>query len=204
MTEKPIIFSTKMVQAILSGRKTQTRRVMKVQPSTQDHKFLTVLDTTARNARLIRGKHHWAKLTADSCRLLDSSVYFSSPYGYVEERLWVRESFALSNNKCFYKANFEDEDITTWKPAIHLPRSFSRITLEITKLRIQRLNDITEEEAIAEGCTGLHLQRLDKPQQFLPPVEHFAHVWDKINSKRGFSWATNPYVWVIEFRRVEV
>lgn len=203
MRERPILFSTPMVQAILSGRKTQTRRVMQVQPATAEQRFTTNLDSTGSDARKIRGKHQWATFYPDSYRIKDQSDYFSSPYGYDGDRLWVRETYSLSGKKCIYRAD-HDLEILSWKPSIFMPRKYSRLLLEITNIRVERLNDISEEDAIAEGCLGLHLQYLDDaPQKFLPPQEHFAHVWDEINGKKGFTWATNPFVWVIEFRRVE-
>ncbi len=202
MKERPIIFSTEMVQKILSGTKTQTRRVMEVQP-TDGQKLVTNLDSTGSDARKIRGKHQWTSFYPNSCRVKDQSDYFSSPYGYVEDRLWVRETYTLSGKKCIYRAD-HNLDILSWQSPIFMPRSLSRITLEITNLRVERLNDITESDAIAEGCAGLHLQQLDAPQTFLKPQKHFAHVWDEINGKKGFTWATNPFVWVIEFLRVEV
>jgi hypothetical protein len=198
MKERPIIFSTEMVQKILSGTKTQTRRVMDVQPA-DGQRFTTNLDSTGSDASKIRGKHQWATFYPDSYQIKDQSKYFSSPYGYEGDRLWVRETFTLSGRKCIYRAD-HDLEILTWQPPIFLPRKYARLLLEITNIRVERLNDISENDAIAEGCAGLHLQQLDEPQTFLKPREHFAHVWDEIS---GYAWATNPFVWVIDFRRME-
>jgi hypothetical protein len=202
MKERPIIFSTEMVQKILSDTKTQTRRVMNVQPK-DGQKLIRNLDSTSNDAHKRRGKLQWATFYVHNFQIKDPSSYFSCPYGEEEDRLWVRETFTLSGKRCIYRAD-HDLDILEWKPSIFMPRNMSRITLEITKLRVERLNDISVEDAIAEGCTGLHLKQLYARQRFLPPQEHFAHVWNEINGKKGFAWATNPFVWVIEFRRVEV
>lgn len=193
MKERPIIFSTEMVQKILSGTKTQTRRVIKPQPFYSEMR---------------------ARFNGDSWEFIFNPEFgFSKPFcpfGRVGDRLWVRESWCKnvqpSGYTVSYKARLDYQPSLTeqkWISPLFMPRMYSRITLEITKLCVERLNDISEKDAIAEGCLGLHLQHRDAPQTFLKPQEHFAHVWDEINGKKGFAWAANPFVWVIEFRRVE-
>lgn len=198
MKERPIIFSTEMVQKILSGTKTQTRRVMDVQPG-DGQQFITNLDSTGSDARKIRGKDQWATFYPDSYQVKDQSDYFSSPYGYHGDRLWVRETFTLYGKKCIYRAD-HDLEILTWQPSIFMPRKYARLLLEITKLRVERLNDISKNDAIAEGIE-LHVPVPGDGEPM--PILQFAALWDKINGKKGFTWETNPFVWVIEFRRVE-
>lgn len=100
-----------------------------------------------------------------------------------------------------------------WRPSIHMPRWASRITLEITGVRVERLQDISEADAKAEGITVLPLQNVDDPSawwqsspgenQARTPIASFRNLWDSINAKRGYSWESNPWVWVIEFKHLE-
>ena len=165
MKERPIIFSTPMVKAILDGRKTQTRRVIKDQPPL-------------------------------SMRDMFKPKNLKCPYGQVGDRLWVRETFKPYN--CMggfaYKA---DGDLSTgfpWKPSIHMPRGASRITLEITESRAERLQDISEEDAKAEGVKCC-------PNAVSDYKHHFMILWDSINGKK-YPWDSNPWVWVISFKVV--
>lgn len=192
MKERPIIFSTEMVQKILSGTKTQTRRLIKPQP----HYF---------KSTRFNGKSWEFSLGSQ----VGYDVRVCS-HGQVGDRLWVKEAylgmiFPFNGVECCYKADGIQlsKPSMAWENARYMPRKYSRLLLEIENIRVEGLNDISEKDAIAEGCLGLHLQHRDAPQTFLKPQEHFAHVWDEINGKKGFAWATNPFVWVIEFRRVE-
>jgi hypothetical protein len=137
------------------------------------------------------------------------------PYGRVWERLWVREAHYIGGGKRVrYAASpevikTEDgiEDAISfppkkWRPSIHMPRWASRITLEITGVGVERLNTISEEDAIAEGCPGGSENGYFCPvAPYSKPSHWYADLWDKINGKG--SWAANPWVWVIEFRRVD-
>lgn len=168
MSTRPILFSGPMVRAVMEGRKTQTRRKMKTPPDCFENPL---------------------------------SVLFACPYGQVGDRLWVRESFAVcEDNNIFYKADGKPDpwdgwDGVKWKPSIHMPRQASRITLEITGIRVERLNDISEADAIAEGC-----QCAGVPAS-LTNRGAFAKLWESIN---GFdSWSVNPWVWVVEFKVVK-
>lgn len=176
---KPILFNTEMVQAILEGRKTQTRRVIKPQPKED--------------------------LITD---MLNKYTYA------VGDILWVRETWNdLSNNE----GNFvylADGDkglkdkffgvLTTkdikWKPSIHMPKASARIFLKVTDVRVERLQDITEEDARAEGVIPIYGNEFASEKRHYPA---FARLWDSLNAKRGFGWDTNPWVWVIQFERVE-
>ena len=137
------------------------------------------------------------------------------PYGAPGDRLWVRESYAeLDKNVFCYKADFKEEDQhPKWKPPIFMPRIAAAILLEITNLRVERLQDITEEDAIGEGILPIKVDGMIYPQWFdyckdykngyANPVNSFRSLWNSINIKKGFGWTTNPWVWVIEFKRIE-
>jgi hypothetical protein len=176
MKEHPILFSTEMVKAILEGRKTQTRRVITPQPN---HDV---------SSDLIR-----SHLT---CRLGESG-----------DRLWVRETFMLfpkvggGIDHIHYKADYPT-DTVYWQPAIFMPRKYSRITLEIIDTKVEQIENITELDAIAEGIKNMGTMPY---HAFLnickaPAIHEYAILWDSINAKRGYSWAKNPWVWVIEFK----
>ena len=127
------------------------------------------------------------------------------PYGKPGDRLWVRETFGVCDfpggsasfgkRKILYKADGETTyDIGKWKPSIFMPRMYSRITLEITSVRVERLQDISNKDIESEGACGMAC------------VTHrltFKQLWDSINSKRGYSWESNPWVWVVEFERIK-
>lgn len=195
--EKPILFSGEMVRAILDGRKTKTRRVIKPQPDEKTREFSSELVTEA-----------W----------LAGEIPVKCPFGQPGHRLWVREScwaysglepfpsgFVVPPNphmQHFYGYDdhpelqlMKDKAIVFRVPSIHMPRWASRITLEITKIRVERVQEITNEDAIAEGIAV-------RDGDLMSPKEYFEVLWDKINAKRGFGWDENPWVWVIEFRRL--
>lgn len=212
MKERPVIFNSEMVRAIIDGRKTQTRRVMAVQPESNQFGLLRISDSTKRSDI---GKYHWAESNATGTH--QRSALFSCPFGQVGDRLWVRETFAghyldddqiqdikdgrdKAEDLCEYRADYSDDAdcVDGWTPSIHMPRWASRITLEITAVRVERLNDISEEDAKAEGVKA----------GVCPGHEHMMHqvafseLWQSIYGVD--SWNANPWVWVIEFRRVEV
>lgn len=103
-------------------------------------------------------------------------------------------------NPTLYRAdNLQDYEKLTWKPSIHMPRWASRITLEVTGVRVERVRDITEDDARAEGANQ---DPIDGPEQGGSYKLGFWDIWDSINAKRGFGWEVNPWVWVYEFKRV--
>jgi len=186
MKERPILFSGPMVRAILEGRKTQTRRVVKPQPGCDP-----------------RDDEH---LDMGRC-----------PYGQPGDRLWVREAWhtderdleyarakhedAMSDSPIYYRADPENDNAgCTWRPSIHMPRWASRITLEITRVRVERLQEISEKDAIAEGADP-YLHPVHPGREGLRHVDGFRSLWESINGPG--SWDANPWVWVIEFKRVE-
>ncbi|QJE03078.1 hypothetical protein HH212_26360 [Massilia forsythiae] len=225
MKERPILMSAPMVRALLDGTKTQTRRAVKL-PVEYDaawcggwkivHKLVT--QTVEMFNRL-----HGAPLGTNVA---------ICPYGQPGDRLWIREAFALSvvdpdggppdddpeNYDVIYRATdtpggeWTDGEGNTiaapWKPSIHMPRWASRILLEITSVRVERLQDISEADAVAEGiaaCDGLGtveaiLDLAKRMGDCTEPVLTYATLWESINGVG--SWNKNPFCWVIEFKRV--
>jgi hypothetical protein len=193
---RPILFSAPMVRAILDGSKTQTRRVVK---------------TRVENASRV-GKRG-AQAHIESPEALNHC-----PYGQPGDRLWVRETFGQvgENGRYVYCANPADDyqwgagkpsqGGFRWRPSIHMPRVASRITLEITDVRVERLQDISEEDARAEGITdgGCTECGEHEPCGCANPSpdarDAFCWLWQSING--ADSWSENPWVWVISFRRV--
>ncbi len=210
MRERPIIFSGHSVRGILDGRKTQTRRVVKLprwirakQPDLAA--TLSFADRGgAGNPFALVNEGYLHVFCADD----DSVQRVFSPYGVPGDRLWVRECFSYWHGHCsldvgapvhyWADGNPEDGDWTKPKPSIHMSRWASRLTLEITGVRVERLQDISEADARAEGChdtDGSLLQELSGSA-----VGAYALLWNDINSKRA-PWASNPWVWVINFTR---
>jgi hypothetical protein len=195
---KPIIFSTPMVQAILDGRKTQTRRVVKI------------------NGCPITSPKESLELTKEG--LIYHS--FCSMSGYYKllcqpgDILWVRETWAtVSSGIIEYKATYiepytgstEIDHIgkkITWRPSIHMPREAARIFLLVTNVRVERVQDITEEDAKAEGCHERLLNDGWKNIGKLTARDDFIMLWEYLNAKRGYGWDTNPWVWVVKFERI--
>lgn len=186
MNEHPIIFSAEMVRAILDGRKTQTRRIIKPQPA------LSNVVTAG-----------YANLADRQAAELQWLVEHRCPYGQPGDLLWVRESFSpyLFREGFWYWAdgNVAQYDATRPKPSIHMPRYASRITLEIVNVRAERVQEIITADIIAEGVLP--------DEHYLGSANRYRHafesLWDSINARRGFGWDVNPYVWVIEFKRMK-
>ena len=183
MTSRPILFSAPMVRALLDGSKTQTRRVLKSQalewistPVGFDPQFI-----------------------ADAENRL-------SPYGQVGDQLWVRETFCDAtvglHGRVLYRAT--GDTACKWKPSIFMPRAASRITLEITGVRVERLQNITAADALAEGVIQLPdggYSLSDTRHYSDSPDESYASLWEHLNGEG--SWNSNPWVWVIEFKKVK-
>lgn len=189
MRERPILFSGEMVRAILEGRKSQTRRVIVPQPM--------------RGHWIDRVKGYseaWAEYFSNA------KVHgtLSCPYGEVGDRLWVREAWRKhpefdyrGPGGCLYFADRGHKFDGPWKPSIHMPRWASRITLEVTSIRVERLRDISEEDAEAEGIQ--FIRDVPDVDETLSAKELFEVLWDSINGKRGYGWKVNPWVWVVGF-----
>ncbi len=213
MKEKPILFSAPMVTAILEGRKTQTRRIL-------NHEFTEY--------RYVEFNEHendlWKAYTDDptqnngECQMNDVTDIFHCPYGSRGDRLWVRETWQThcdmdsvsprdlpSTTAVQYPATY-DHWVSKKRPSIFMPRWASRITLEITNVRVERLQDISDDDAYREGISPDHIAG-DREVSIIPGSwitysRGFAVLWDTINGKRA-SWESNPWVWVIEFRKLE-
>jgi len=252
--ERPISFRADMVRAILDGRKTKTRRVVKPQPTHE----LIQFDEDVRGVL-------WCERRPGVPIVGDDEPTWRCPYGETSDRLWVKESWRID---CWdpeygittlqYRADgalrepdghwpdtgdeIRDQDAwdrywgqcaedaqkalgdptmehgwggdpgwdwepgdgpCRWRGGRFMPRWASRITLEITDVRVERVQEISEDDVLAEGC-GLrpwYLNASGYPEG--PRTAGFAELWDSINAKRGYPWEDNPWVWVVEFERVE-
>lgn len=211
-----IIFKGEMVRAILEGRKSQTRLAVKPQPN-QDQ----IDDWLFNHGKIKRtGLEILNSLFEDS---------IECPYGQPGDQLWVRETWALtggfadviaseldgdtmSDENIKYRADQDsyDDVVQSWRPSVHMQKWASRINLEITNVRIECLQDISDDDARSEGiskfeCIGLD-QRIEGPQDRTqrthPHVVAFASFWDSSNFYRGHGWIKNPHVWVVEFKKI--
>jgi hypothetical protein len=217
--ERPILFIGPMVRAILDGRKTQTRRVVKLDNAYHECGHHEILEFREQNGKWF-GLYEYNTVASLVC-----------PYGQPGDRLWVRETYRKTcDNKSFgcvqYKSdesirfmicdqNGEGDPIGTkphkepfqrvdkkgppWIPSIHMPRWASRITLEITGVRVERLQDISPTDACKEGIFEDGNYCSEPPLPY--PVATFKKLWNSINCPD--SWDANPWVWVIEFKRVQ-
>ena len=227
MKEKPILFSGPMVRAILEGRKSMTRRAVKPHVSADTVRF----DYYSADSQ-------WREMfVADNLgNLYPKSWSHKCPYGVPGDRLWVRETHGFASGDgpggdptswVEYRADGESDEIRRWRPSIFMPRWASRITLEVTGVRVERLREISERDAEREGVyripagtdeDGFHYDASDYRSAFV-------QLWDSINGrgvrkiigdgtvqthnkkhreeKPDVSWAANPWVWVVEFMRVD-
>lgn len=210
--ERGILMSAPMVRAILEGRKTQTRRVIKLSEGEETGSV-----------------DRWRISTYGArSRIIDC------PYGKPRDRLWVRETFVIENSMEYERAEPVDrpfrwtapredggalevphyratepephivpldgdlsDDRTLWRPSIFMPRWASRITLEIIGVRVERLQEISEADARAEGIEGGDEGGVENWARFC-----YRKLWNSLNEKRGFGWEVNPWVWVVEFRKL--
>ena len=211
MKERPILFSAPMVRALLDGSKTQTRRVCKPAEKAALSSVVEVPDPLERG-QVYNGSHFGNE---------EGGVQFASPYGGVGERLYVRETFSALESVDFFNPAVPDDIPSHWywadgnpewgdwtrpKPSIHMPRAASRIDLKITGVRVERLQDISEADARAEGareCDPVSGREvlLAGASQRGSFVLHYRDIWEQINGPG--SWDANPWVWVVEFRKVK-
>ncbi len=208
MKTRPIIFQPEMVRAILDGRKSQTRRVIKPQPY--------ILTGTQPD--------EWPDEYPELC-----------PCGVPGDRFWVREAHqfispderwrpieecnivyrATDEHPGFCARTYEEhmgyketgKDICyPWRPSIHLSRKYSRLTLEITNVRVERVQDISYQDVFCEGIDRRNIRSFelfgDSEHRLLVVRRHFQVLWDKMHKKSGFGWSDNPWVWVVEFKKV--
>jgi len=208
MRERGIIFNAEMVRAVLEGRKTQTRRIMKVQPVSPELELSRIIESTRRTED---GKFFWRE--PGSFVNNRRSVLFSCPFGEVGDRLWVRETWAEAGGSApelqLYRANYPTHvpskyenvppaESIRWRPSIHMPRWASRIKLEITGVRVERLTALSDDDARNEGCPA---QLPHNPEDEHQARTWFRGLWSEMYGEE--SWQANPWVWVIEFRKLE-
>lgn len=207
--ELPIIFSTEMVKAILSGRKTQTRRIIK-----QQKDFALNVKVGWIPKAFNDGSNQYA-FWYDSKYTIPA---FRCPFGKVGDKLWVRETWQTTKGlfgddddafSYLYKADnpsgkYPNFTIEKWKPSIFMPKFASRITLEITDIRVERIQDISDKDVEAEGFTTSHYYCDEKVGHVCTSGRDlFINRWNWLNAKRGYSWENNRFVWVIEFKKLE-
>lgn len=209
-----MIFNGQMVRALLGGRKTQTRRSVKPQP-----------ELTERSGFSWNGALYGAG--SDERETNRNFAHAKCPYGRPGDRIWVRETFGDCGERLVYRADTDDGakcKVKRWTPSIHMPRWASRILLEITDVRIERLNSISDADCIAEGIIPVPKDRDDDHQFWRDyhlssdgtfcvhsPRESIESLWKSVRGKSfeqeedtaPGSWQANPWVWVIEFKRIE-
>lgn len=228
---RPILFNGDMVRALLDGRKTMTRQVIKPQPRPGRHADGRIIGKAA-NRHLGDIYHIWEPREGRVIPLTHNCAYRwrpMCPYGVPGDLLWVRECFGhvgtLDPGYLVYRATYPEflpdcvENIPdepprgTWKPSIHMPRTASRLTLRVTDVRVERVQDISEADAKAEGAQNRKVLRDPTVNPFRMSIERlaqhefvnagfrsgFRERWDSINDKRGFGWDANPWVWVVSF-----
>jgi hypothetical protein len=210
MTERPILFSAPMVRALLAGRKTQTRRVLK---QATGPSLSVGIEDEPGVAEL-----SWLHGDGPGHEVHETVKKVPCPYGVPGNLLWVREAIRLVPDQepddgtgrvlSVYNADgsLTPADAWPWKrsylPPMHCPRGLSRITLEVTGVRVERLQDISASDALQEGLEECHdlPYRWDHPVCFETAQRLYSELWDQING--AGTWAANPWVWVVEFRRV--
>jgi len=194
----PILFSTEMVKAILDGRKTMTRREMKPQPTS-----------------FVDDSMYWINPVPCTINKKGFQQSIKSPYGIPGDVMWVRESWqqrsekamAMGFDKYFYKAGWEGCTEGGWKPSIHMPKTACRIFLQIKSIKVEELHDISEADSIKEGVEeddeNYYKDYTGKfdINPYANPFYSFMSLWTKLNGEE--SWFANPWVWVIEFQRIE-
>ena len=214
MKEHPIIMSTPMVRAILEGRKNQTRRV------------ISAANSTVLGYPVSRKSALWTGLIWDARVFKDCGPHVRCKYE-PGDRLWVKETHtwvtlaekdpwkdrAIADGSfrrtdkgepvmmCYKADGYEIP--ASWRPSIFTPRWASRLTLEITNVRVEKLNCITESDAHAEGMTGKLYQEATG-RLLTCARDVFQWYWDSLNGKRGYGWTTNPWVWVLTFKKVDL
>ena len=205
MKEKPIIFSTEMVKAILDGSKTQTRRVIKPQPGEREYwqptkGFYVPIEKACRYSPYKKGGRFWVRETFTRRTDGIDQILYKQQYDELVKMFDISD-----NDRPDWLPKLPEFPKLKWKPSIHMFRKDSRITLEITGVRAERLQDITPEDCIAEGLVyheGFSQWHTSPDTLVFGHKTAFQILWDSINAKRGYGWDTNPFVWVIEFKRL--
>lgn len=232
--ERPILFGAPMVRAILDGRKSQTRRIAPIVDlniKSHDGGLVSWGIKFSRAVKGVLGRYSGGRFSVEQTRQIIASQF--NPYGHPGDRLYVKETFFAwghweqrrdawhfsdmtidSGKEYRYAATHVGDNgprqrgsVTPqwWKrPAIFMPMAASRILLEITGVRVERLNDISEADAISEGLYQDRAGRwttwsaTEQSREHLNPIEAYRELWEQINGNK--SWSANPWVWVVEFR----
>jgi hypothetical protein len=196
MKERPIPFRGREVRAIRDGRKTMTRRVVRLRAGESAHE--------GGDGSL----HAVSNTTWGDC----IERVIQSPYGVPGDMLWVRETWAENiDGDVIYRADngIAESMIDRWRPSIFMPRWASRLTRRITSIRVERVQEISFADARAEGCDPDFIEYMQCDNDDACTGKHngekwhFVRLWDSINADRGFGWDTNPWVWVIGFEHME-
>ena len=207
-----------MVEAILSGTKTQTRRIVKLPED-----FSILKPEIFREVSPTGFKGRWCVLAhdADPDLQVPRVKHIPCPYGGIGDRLWVRETFAYVPATAYqhsdgvqqrlspkdpeiaaiYLAGWDRCLPSAWKPSLHMPRWASRLLLEIVDIGIERLNDISTEDACAEGCDHSKSEAAISMGRHYKPKAVFKHLWQSINGVEN--WYNNPWVWVVKFKVID-
>jgi hypothetical protein len=230
MIERPILFSGPMVRAILDGQKTQTRRVIKSPAKNMQKDGCQVIRRNPDNDPWYKD-YIWSMRTSTGVwgDYTNEKFLKFCPYGVPCDRLWVRETFyawgkwepyldgkkdrwrfldhtdekhpikypATEGNR-FYQGPANGGDDYHCRPSIFMKRKYSRIALEVTGVIVERVQDISDCDSLAEGIKPLDVAA----RGYIDARVAFRVLWDSINAKRGYSWDTNPWVWVVEFRMI--
>ena len=205
MSIKPILFNTEMVQAILNGRKTVTRRICK---DANDY-TVPMIDFIDNDKRTYAVQSFYDKNHEDPCSLAEVNMPIC-----IGDILWVRETWGkgYEEGSYIYKASdklaslpsFKKSSRLIYNPSIHMPKEAARIFLKVTDVRVERLQDITEDGAESEGVCGLCYDAKTGAKKY--DMTFFHILWDSTIKKTDinkYGWSANPYVWVIEFERCE-
>jgi hypothetical protein len=203
MTERPILFSGPMIRAILDGRKKMTRRVMKPQPS-------------EGFCHAVVGKYHPIIVRKDGEEEPGPEVYgvydegedYPCPYGAPGDTLWCKETWRESDDGFIYRADHDHPAEGIWRPSIFMPRKASRITLELTNVRVHRLQVITWQDVLAEGIGSGSVvgPNPDNPVWVENVIDSFKNLWNSINGDRDggiYAWEKSPFVWALSFKVVK-
>lgn len=199
MADRPILFSGPMIRALIEGRKTQTRRILKIRGHKEFSEF-GPSNTEGYDWHFRDAEMRWHDYRhADLLKRLRFAV---------GDRLWVRETWTarmthgwtiadarsrMCQEEILYKAD-NGESLDGWWPSIHMPREFSRLTLIVTEVRVERLQDCSEADAVAEGCKGFVSR---DGEDGLSPQEEYRDLWDQING--AGAWAQNPWIVAVSF-----
>lgn len=208
MKEYPLIFTAESVRAILSGRKTQTRRVLK-NPGFSDSAWFSGTTHPRGDGGIVFGTRPYLRVSYDDEKdMMGERVRVPGPV--VGDRIWVKETWAVPGTvarsddpvwqgmKVAYRAELDDG--LSWRSPIYMPRWASRLTLEVTEIRIQRLQSITAQDAVQEGIIDTE-SGWDGNAYY--PLARFKSAWDSINAKRGYPWDSNCWVVARTFRVVD-